>query len=339
LRHDLPAVGESVFGIHHPNGAVKKVSPRVDEGFSSVKASSPTSVTVPTGFHVSGGSSGSGLFDLAGRLVGVLSNGDPCCNFSCLDLRYFPSATILAATVPAPPPPVTRDVMVVFDRSGSMSEDDGHGRSKIEAARDAAALFYQLIRTGGNRAGLVSFSDTVSTDQARAGVTPALKNTLVGPPPYTGGKVGALAPGGNTSIGGGLDAARNGLSPAGANPRAILLMTDGLQNTGLAPGDVDLSGLAVHAIGFGSESNLDGAVLSSLAMAHGGRYLRAGGGLTLEKFFSDAFGNIFENGIIHDPEVDLPADESGARTPSRSSPAGTRRPHRCCWKSRGRAAP
>ena len=317
LRHDLPVVGESVFGIHHPNGAVKKVSPRVDEGFSSVKASGPMSITVPSGFHVSGGSSGSGLFDLAGRLVGVLSNGDPCCNFSCSDLSWFPAATILAATVPAPPPPATRDVIVVFDRSGSMSEDDGHGRSKIEAARDAAALFYQLIRTGGNRAGLVSFSDTASVDQARADVTPALKAALIGPPPYVGGKVGALTPGGATSIGGGLDAAKNGMSPAGANPRAILLMTDGLQNTGLAPGDVDLSGLSVNAIGFGGESNLDGAMLSSLAAAHGGRYLRAGGGLTLEKFFSDAFGNIFENGVIHDPEVDLPADQDGAQTPFR----------------------
>ena len=57
--------------------------------------------------------------------------------------------TILAAIVPAPPPPTTRDVMVVFDRSGSMSEDDGTGRTKIEAARDSASLFYQLIKAGG----------------------------------------------------------------------------------------------------------------------------------------------------------------------------------------------
>jgi hypothetical protein len=317
MRHDLPSVGEQVFGIHHPNGAVKKLSPPVAEGFSTVKTSNATMITVPKGFHVSGGSSGSGLFDLAGRIVGVLSNGDPCCNFMCSDLLYFPTQTILAATVPAPPPPITRDVMVVFDRSGSMSEDDGAGRSKIEAARDAAALFYQLIRIGGNRAGLVSFSTTASVDQARKDVNAALKNILIGPPPFVGGKVGALMAGGRTSIGGGLDAAKDQLNPAGANPRAILLMTDGLQNEGLAPADVDLSGLTIHAIGFGSESNLDGAMLSNLATTHGGRYLRAGGGLTLEKFFSDAFGNIFENGIIHDPEVDLPADKSGSKTPFR----------------------
>jgi len=318
MRHDLPGIGEQVFGIHHPNGAVKKLSPPVAEGFSTVKGSGPSGVTVPSSFHVSGGSSGCGLFDMAGRIVGVLSNGDPCCNYSCSDLLYFPTKTILAAIVPAPPPPTTRDVMVVFDRSGSMSEDDGTGRTKIEAARDAASLFYQLIKAGGgNRAGLVSFSTTASVDQGRANVTASLKTALIGPAPFIGGKVGALAPGGRTSIGGGLDSAKNQLNPAGANPRAILLMTDGLQNEGLAPGDVDLSGLTIHAIGFGTESSLDGNMLNDLATSHGGRYLRAGGGLTLEKFFSDAFGNIFENGIIHDPEVDLPANQSGAKTPFR----------------------
>jgi len=254
---------------------------------------------------------------MAGRICGVLSDGDPCCVFSCSDLFYFPTKTILAAIVPAPPPPTTRDVMVVFDRSGSMSEDDGTGRTKIEAARDAASLFYQLIKTGSNRAGLVSFSTTPVVDQGRANVTSGLKNTLIGPAPFITGKVGNLNPGGRTSIGGGLDSAKNELNPPGANPRAILLMTDGLQNEGLAPADVDLSGLTIHAIGFGSESSLDGNMLNNLAITHGGRYLRAGGGLTLEKFFSDAFGNIFENGIIHDPEVDLPANQSGAKTPFR----------------------
>jgi hypothetical protein len=317
MRHDLPGVGEQVFGIHHPNGAVKKLSPPVAEGFSKVKGSSATGVTVPKSLHVSGGSSGSGLYDMAGRILGVLSAGDPCCNFSCLDLLYFPTKTILAAIVPAPPTPTTRDVMVVFDRSGSMSEDDGTGRTKIEAARDAAALFYQLIKVGGNRAGLVSFDTNPHVDQGRASVTAALKTKLIGPPPFITGKVGGLTPGSRTSIGGGLNSAKNELNPAGANPRAILLMTDGLQNEGLAPSDVDLTGLTIHAIGFGSESNLDGNLLSALANDHGGRYLRAGGGLTLEKFFSDAFGNIFENGIIHDPEVDLPANQSGAKTPFR----------------------
>ncbi|MFM9436550.1 hypothetical protein ACFDR9_003634 [Janthinobacterium sp. CG_23.3] len=321
MRHDLPVPGEQVFGVHQPNGAVKKLSLPHAQGFAAVLGSAAGSITVPTSFDVSGGSSGSGLFDLAGRIAGVLSNGAPCHGGH---LSYFPTATILQAIAPAPPPPVTRDVMLVFDRSGSMALDDGEGRAKIEAARDALSLFVQLIKSdAGNRLGLVSFSSAASAplDLALSAVTDAVKNALVGPPPYIGGKLPSLTPGGNTSIGAGLEAARAQLAAApGANPRTILLMTDGLQNTPPSIADVDagLAGITVHAIGFGAESSLDGALLSALAEAHGGLYTRAGGGLALEKFYSAAFGNIFETGILMDPEFDLPPEQdAGAPVPFR----------------------
>ncbi|MGB8401752.1 vWA domain-containing protein, partial [Bradyrhizobium sp.] len=214
---------------------------------------------------------------------------------------------------------------LVFDRSGSMSMDDGTGRSKIEAARDAVSLFVQLVKAGtGNRAGLVSFSTTASSpvDFAIANVTGGTKAALIGPAPYSGGIVGALTPGGATTIGGGLDAAHAQFPVAGTNPRAILLLTDGLENTAPIVANVEaahtLDGITVHAIGFGTESSLDGALLTALANAHGGMYMRAGGGLALEKFFSNAFGNIFEAGILMDPEFDLPADQpSGKAIPFR----------------------
>jgi hypothetical protein len=323
MRPNLPAApsggspGEQVFGIHHPNGAVKKLSLPHAEGLARVESSSSTSITVPTTFHVSGGSSGSGLFDMAGRIVGVLSNGDPCHGGR---LIYFPTASILSAIAPAPPPPVTRDVMLVFDRSGSMAMDDGTGRSKIEAARDAVSLFVQLVRAGtGNRVGLVSFSTAASSpvDFAIAGVTAATKAALIGPPPFSGGIVGGLIPGGATTIGGGLAAARAQFPGAGANRRAILLLTDGLENTPPMVASLEashaLDGITVHAIGLGTEASLDGALLTALASAHGGQYTRAGGSLALEKFFSSAFGNIFEAGVLIDPELDLPADQRAGK--------------------------
>jgi len=49
----------------------------------------------------------------------------------------------IAAT---PPLAIKRDVMMVLDRSGSMSMDAGTGHTKIEEARDATSLFVQLIR-------------------------------------------------------------------------------------------------------------------------------------------------------------------------------------------------
>ncbi len=313
MRHDIPAAGEQVFGIHHPNGAVKKLSVP-HPGFATVQSSGASAITVPSSFHVSGGSSGSGLFDTAGRIVGILSNGAPCSGSA---LKYFPTASFLTDIAPVPPPPVTRDVMVVFDRSGSMSMDDGTGRKKIESARDAVSLFVQLVREGtGNRLGLVSFSTTASapTDFHIAAVTAANKNTLIGAAPYAGGIVGALAAGGATTIGGGLEAARLEFPAPGANPRAILLLTDGLQNTPPMVADVEggLAGITVHAIGFGTESSLDAALLTALTGAHGGLYTRAGSGLALEKFFTEAFGNIFEAGMLFDPEFDLPANQSGA---------------------------
>jgi hypothetical protein len=229
-------------------------------------------------------------------------------------LIYFPTASIAKAVAPAPPPPASRDVMVVVDRSGSMSELDGTGRAKIDAAADAVSLFVQLVRVAtGNRVGLASFESDAS-NPIDAAIGPAdgpHKTTLVGLAPYAGGIVGGLNPGGSTSIGDGLEAARGQFPSPGANPRAILLMTDGMQNTPRWISDVDgaLNGITVHAIGFGTDANLDGAVLAGLTAAHGGLYTRAESGLALEKFFAHAFGNIFEAGTITDPEFFLPARE------------------------------
>ena len=88
-------------------------------------------------------------------------------------------------------------------------------------------------------------------------------------------------------------------------------MTDGLENTApfVASVDASLTGTTVHAIGFGDEASLNGALLTELATAHGGLYTRADGGLSLEKFYSNAFGNIFEFGFLLDPEFDLPANQ------------------------------
>jgi hypothetical protein len=315
LRQDLPGVGEQVFGVHHPNGAIKKLS-LPHASFATVTASGTMGILVGTSFHVSGGSSGSGLFDAAGRIVAVLSNGNPCGRppAPTTPLLYFPTATILTQIAPAPPPPITRDVMLVIDRSGSMEEGDGTGRRKVDAAKDAVSLFVQLVQAGtGNRAGLVSFSTTADPPTFNiANVTDPNKTALIGPPPYAGGLVGGLTPGGATSIGEGLDAARAQFPMPGANPRAILLLTDGLQNQPRSIAEVGpaLTGIDVHAIGLGSDANLDGALLSTLAAGHSGLYTRASSGLALLKFFSQAFGNIFEAGVLLDPEFSLPENQS-----------------------------
>jgi len=310
MREDLPAIGEQIFGIHHPNGAVKKVS-IPHPSFATVTSRSAGAIRCD--LDVSGGSSGSGLFDTAGRIVGVLSNGGAC------SLAYFPTATILDEIGAPTEPPITRDVMIVFDRSGSMSLNagTGTGATKIQEARDAASLFVQLVRAEtGNRVGLVSFSTTASTpvDFGIAPVNAANKLTLIGAAPFSGGIVGGLDADGFTTIGGGLEAARLQFPAPGANPRAILLLTDGLQNRPpmIETVEPSLASIDVNAIGFGEESSLDGALLTRLAESHNGLYMRAGDGLNLRKFFALAFGNIFEAGALMDPEFFLPEDQDVA---------------------------
>ncbi len=315
MRPDIPAPGEQVFGVHHPNGAVKKLSVR-HPGFTTVLSSDQNAVTVPREFHVSGGSSGSGLFDTAGRIVGVCSYGSPCATPPSA-LRYYPTASIIGDIAPVPTTPaLTRDVMVVFDHSGSMAETDAGGRVKIEAARDALSLFVQLVRSNtGNRLGLVSFSTAAKLEAAIAAVAPAEKLELIGPAPFVGGKVGALVPDGVTSIGAGLETARQQFPAPGANPRSILLLTDGMENTPPLVAAVagTLGGIDVHAVGFGTPANLDGALLTTLTASHNGVYSQAESGLALEKFFSHAFGNIFEAGLLADPEFELPEDEHSGK--------------------------
>lgn len=317
MRPSLPAVGESVFQIHHPQGVVKKVSAPHTSAWATISqvsttAGSSTYNYIRANVDLTGGSSGSALFDTSGRILGVADISGGCAN------GFLSITEVLNDLATQFPPMPVRDVMLVFDRSGSMSLPAGTGRTKIVEARDAASLFVQLIRTGaGHRIGLVSFSTIASSppDFSLAPVTAGTKTSLIGPSPFSGGVVGELTPDGWTSIGGGLEAARLQFPSPGMNQRSILLMTDGLQNTPpmLATVEPSLGNIEVHAIGFGAESSLDGLLLNRLVQAHNGLYTRAGDPLSLKKFFAMAFGNIFEAGTLMDPDYFLPASQWEAK--------------------------
>jgi hypothetical protein len=122
--------------------------------------------------------------------------------------------------------------------------------------------------------------------------------------------MGALAAGGLTSIGGGIGAALQAVGTT-TNQRAILLLTDGLQNTPPLVEDVEaqLGDTQLCVVGFGNEWNLDGALLNRVARDHGGLYTRASDGLALKKFFALCFGNIFSANMLTDPELRVPAND------------------------------
>jgi hypothetical protein len=62
-------------------------------------------------------------------------------------------------------------------------------------------------------------------------------------------------------------------------------------------------------IGFGSDADIDGPLLSRIAHQHGGDFTRAVDGLALRKFFGHCFGNIFEAGVLNDPAFVLYAQQ------------------------------
>ena len=300
MRSSFPAIGEELFVVHHPRGVTKKVSRKPADPTCQV-----LSIVGPT-FHYAcdsdNGSSGSPVLDLAGRIVAVNDWAPGSCN------NHGQASSAIVQDFVDPVPPVKDvDVVLVLDRSGSMSLTGLTGSPKMTEAKRAAALFLDLIRTDrAHRAAVVSFSDTVTLDAALLPTTPAQIDTLIGPAPTrSAGTVGGIAAGGWTSIGGGLQRATQQLpSPlAAVNSPAILLMTDGLQNTPPMIADVEplLGATRVVIVGFGGAGDLDGPLLSQLAARHGGLYTRAGEGLSLKKFFVLAFGNIFQTGVSLDP--------------------------------------
>jgi hypothetical protein len=297
---------DPLFIVHHRRGTSKKVSTFLTDPNCKVDAVWPSSVNFDC--SVDFGASGSSIFDSAGRIVANLTT-----------FGGGTSATSIWEDVRTEPVP-TRDidVVVVLDRSGSMSLPGRSGAPKLTEARQAAALFVSLLTTaGGNRVGLVSFSTTATPDRNLSNVNPGTKGALVGPiPPATAGLIGGLTANGMTTIGGGLQAAV-GYFPVPTpttNTRAVLLMTDGLENTVpmIAAVEPLLAGSRLNIVGFGTPASIDGPRLTTLARTHDGIYVRADDGLTLKKYFALAFGRIFDLGTALDPDAILPAGQAAA---------------------------
>ena len=235
------------------------------------------------------------------------------------------------------------DVVVVLDRSGSMSDPDASGSTKLQAALAAVNNFAGLLetsRTDGqvNRIGLVSFSDSATANLPMTGADATLL-APGGPLATALGNISATGPGGCTGMGAGIQQAIDLLCPGGScdgfsgpgNPRkAILLLTDGIENvppclqpagaSGPTCGDqcfgpqldyTHLSFTQLVAVGFGTAATLDGGKLTLLAERQGGIYVQnpGGAGDDLKHFFTKGFGELTDEFTRVDPTgVLAPAD-------------------------------
>lgn len=241
------------------------------------------------------------------------------------------------------------DVVLVIDRSGSMSEADvGSGTPKLTAALNAVENFGDMMDTARsdgqvNTIGIVSYSDNATVDLPMTNVD----SHLLDPgSPFENAKnnISATGPGGCTAIAKGLQKAVDILCPgnggtcqgfvpaAGTNARkAILVMTDGIENvapclqpagaTGSTCGTQcfgpqfnydNLAFTQLVSIGFGSGADLNGPLLTQVAERQGGIYMQNpnGTGYDLKDFFGKAFGSLTSEFVATDPKGLLPASQA-----------------------------
>lgn len=122
---------------------------------------------------------------------------------------------------PDQPPPQHADLVVVLDRSGSMSGQ------KIHDARLAVLRLIERL-TSNDRLAVVAYSNGVSTVWPLTSMTDAHRNQAAA-------AVRQVFTGGGTNLGGGLSEGISALmqAPARKRQRKLILISDGLANQGI----------------------------------------------------------------------------------------------------------
>jgi Ca-activated chloride channel family protein len=199
------------------------------------------------------------------------------------------AALLLLAAAPAAPergsPPTpprvrpggTAPLLIIFDSSGSMRADDGTGRQKIDAAKEALSRLVDELPEG-TPVGLRAYGHRVPNTDRAAGCADTELLVPVGPLDRGAlrSAIGGLAPTGFTPIGAALEAALADLPAAG--PRTVVLVSDGI-DTCAPPDPCAVAGslaeqaveLRVEAIGFQVDPAA-AAQLACIADITGGRF-------------------------------------------------------------------
>jgi hypothetical protein len=157
----------------------------------------------------------------------------------------------------------TQRFVLVIDRSGSMMGD------KLTEAKFGADWWADALLIGDAFA-VVSYSDTPSDVFP---LTPLMSDTDRA---MAHTNIGLIEAGGATSIGGGLRRAYEILEAAGSPTvtESIVLLTDGIHNTGEHPSTVlpDLIARGVRVFTIGIGSGVASTLLNQIATATGGAY-------------------------------------------------------------------
>lgn len=195
------------------------------------------------------------------------------------------------------------DLMIALDLSTSMLAEDskqgGSGKNRLMAAKDVLTDF--LGKRTGDRIGLIAFAarpyPAAPLTQDHAWLKKAVERL----------RIGAVEDG--TALGDGLLAALDRLRSSPAGSRAVILITDGRNNSGTSPDQAAAAaaalGIRVHTVGIGSagtaffpaedpfggvsyrqiQADLDESTLRMIAATTGGSYMKADDQPALERVF------------------------------------------------------
>jgi len=182
------------------------------------------------------------------------------------------------------------DLVLVIDRSGSM------GTSKMNAAKNAAKMFVDLMRTG-DKVGVVDFDDRVTVTYAltEIGADRAAAQAAKG-------AIDSLSARGNTTVGGGLQTAQAQLNSLGrqGSTRVMVLLSDGQENTDPMAADV-LPGIiqdnmVVYSIGLGQDA--DQRLLQDIAKQTGGLYAFSPGSEQLQEIYNRISAALYGQSVV-----------------------------------------
>ena len=213
-----------------------------------------------------------------------------------------------------PPPPV--DSVLVIDRSGSMSEPASvAGETKTDYAIAAANLYVSLLKENDG-IGIARFNQaSTASDELltmrTAGVEGSGAGRLAAWSQLTPGN---LSPSGNTSIGAGIIRGSGVLDAGTADARAIVVLTDGRQNT--SPDIPNATGVVtgktprqrVFAVGLGLnqlEDKLQQIASTTNGVAQITGDLVADKEFLLQKLYVQILADVSDEAFVRDPASTL----------------------------------
>jgi len=188
-----------------------------------------------------------------------------------LGLRTFEPTLSATATY------IERDVVLVVDRSGSMQG------AKFQDLRGAIDLFLETLAATpvDERVGLASYSSDATQDVQLTVASSAISAAMA-----------ELNAGGQTSISAGIESGAAILDTGRSAQfveRTLIVMTDGLHNTGPEPrGPAEVrggEGMTIHTITFGAGA--DTSRMREVAELGGGRHFHADDGLELRQVYRE----------------------------------------------------